>query len=251
MKALIMAAGVGSRLSDAPHDPKCTLSIGNGESVIAHTMGILKNRCVEPHLVVGFERNKVRAALSAYPEVVFHDNPFYRVTNSIGSCWLVRPVILEAIRNGEDLLLANGDVYWNEELLDLLCSVPDECLMLCDKTRAETGDYFFHLENGYITEYGKEMAPENRDCEYVGITLIRSSFLPVFLAHLDQLIWQENYGMWWEDALYAACESHPIRALDVEGHFWSEIDYIEDYQRILDHLGMGVDARQLLRKARF
>ena len=91
-----MAAGVGSRLSDAPHDPKCTLSIGTG-SVISHTMDILRDKGVEPHMVIGYERNKVRAALSDYPEVVFHENPFYRATNSIGSLWIARSVITSAI----------------------------------------------------------------------------------------------------------------------------------------------------------
>ena len=46
MKAIIMAAGVGSRLSEAPHNPKCTLPIGPGESIISHTMDILRKRGV-------------------------------------------------------------------------------------------------------------------------------------------------------------------------------------------------------------
>ena len=246
MKAIMMAAGVGSRLSEAPHDPKCTLPIGEGQSVISHTMQIMKERAIEHHLVIGYERNKVRAALSSYPEVIYHENPFFRRTNSIGSCWLARSVITEAIRRDEDLLLANADVYWTDDLLDMLCGVPDDCTMLCDRSRATTGDYFFHLVDGYIVEYGKDIAPERRDCEYVGITLIRASFLPVFLGHLDQLIWREKYDMWWEDALYDACASHPVRALDVEGRFWSEIDYAEDYQRILDHLNTGMSATEML-----
>ena len=226
MKAIMMAAGVGSRLSEAPHDPKCTLPIGEGQSVISHTMQIMRERSIEPHLVIGYERNKVRAALSSYPEVIYHENPFFRRTNSIGSCWLARSVITEAIRRDEDLLLANADVYWTDDLLDMLCGVPDDCTMLCDRSRATTGDYFFHLVNGYIAEYGKDIAPVRRDCEYVGITLIRASFLP--------------------DALYDACSSHPVRALDVEGRFWSEIDYVEDYQRILDYLNTGMSAIEML-----
>lgn len=246
MKAIIMAAGVGSRLSEAPHNPKCTLPIGPGESIISHTMGILRKRGVEPHMVIGYERNKVRSALSAYPEVQYHENPFYRITNSIGSCWQARSVIISAIEQGEDILFANADVYWTEDLLQALCSVPDECTMLCDKTRAKTGDYFFHLDNGYISAYGKKLPVEERDCEYTGIALIRASFLPVFLGGLDQLIWKEEYGMWWEDVLYRACDVHPVRALDVDGRFWSEVDYIGDYQRILDYLGINRRAEDLL-----
>ena len=57
--------------------------------------------------------------------------------------------------------------------------------------------------------------------------------------------------MWWEDVLFDACDVHPVRGLDVDGRFWSEVDYIENYQRILDHLGVNADAHELLLQKSF
>lgn len=30
----------------------------------------------------------------------------------------------------------------------------------------------------------------------------------------------------------------PVYVEDVSGHFWAEVDYIEDYERILEHRGV-------------
>ena len=47
----------------------------------------------------------------------------------------------------------------------------------------------------------------------------------------------EEYTTWWETILYAHCYEFPIHTLDVAPYFWSEIDYIEDYERIVDYVG--------------
>ena len=42
-----------------------------------------------------------------------------------------------------------------------------------------------------------------------------------------------------------------MRGLDVDGRFWSEVDYIENYQKIFDHLGVNADAHELLLQKSF
>lgn len=39
-----------------------------------------------------------------------------------------------------------------------------------------------------------------------------------------------------EQVIYNYAVNYPIYSLDVGGHFWGEIDYIEDYERILNHI---------------
>jgi len=241
MKAIFMAAGVGSRLSSKTNRPKSTLEIGD-DTIIAHTVRMMEKHSIQSNFIVGFQKDVIEDTLAEFDDVVYYENPFYRVTNSIGSLWVGRKAIEEAAAAGEDLLLANADVYWGEDILSKLLASDVPALLLGDRTRCEDGDYFFHLEDGKITEYGKEMAPERRSCEYVGIGKIRADFLPTFLENLDRLIWQENYNMWWEDVLYRSCEKHPVDVIDVDGTFWAEVDYVYDYERILKHLGLDVES---------
>ena len=61
--------------------------------------------------------------------------------------------------------------------------------------------------------------------------------MPIFLERLDQLITDSKHDMWWENILYSFTDEneHQIFTKDVEGLFWSEIDYFDDYTRILNY----------------
>lgn len=230
MKAILMAAGVGSRLSRAVSKPKSVLDVG-GVPLIRRTVEMLKRNNIDVAVVVGYMKDKVYEALEGL-DVKFYYNPFYKVTNSMGSLWLAR----DYINPDEDIILGNADVFWGQDILDKLLADDRDAIMLSDASRADVGDYFFQTENGLIKLYGKELAREERDCEYVGVAKLRANFVHGFKKRIDRCIEDELYNMWWENVLYNYSKEYPIYALDVEECFWGEIDYIEDYQRILDHV---------------
>ena len=53
---------------------------------------------------------------------------------------------------------------------------------------------------------------------------------------MDKLIYSQQHDLWWENVLYSLTEQEDIHTIDVRGIFWSEIDYFDDYERILDYL---------------
>ena len=236
-QAILMAAGVGSRISAHTHRPKSTLDVsGSGDTIIEHTLKILEKHDFKVNVVVGYRKENVKSLLKNHP-VRFFENPFYRITNSVGSLWFARDALVKAQENGQDVVLANADVFFGEELLEKLLADEGGFVMLGDKTRTEVGDYFFKTdEEGTLLDNGKGMSEEDRSCEYVGIAKISAEMLPFFITQLDYLIWCEKYNMWWEDALYSFKELSPVKILDVDGLFWGEVDTIEDYQRILDYV---------------
>lgn len=240
-QAILMAAGVGSRLSAHTRKPKSTLGIDDqdGETIIGHTCRQLSERDFKINIVVGYRKESVKAQLRDWP-VRFYENPFYRVTNSIGSLWFAREALVHAQERGQDVLLANADVYFGEDLIDRLMSCPDGLVMFGDSSRTKVGDYFFRTnDQGMLVGNGKGLDVSERTCEYVGIAKVASEMLPSFITQLDYLIWNGKFDMWWEDAFYSFKEMAPVKVLDAEGSFWGEVDTIEDYQRILDHTAGG------------
>jgi choline kinase len=178
---------------------------------------------------VGYQSGVIFKALEGLP-VTYYNNPFYDVTNSIASLWFARGAI-----GGESLIL-NADVFFQDDILGLILNSEHDATMLVDKTRVLMGDYFFRTtENGCIEKYGKELPLSERSSEYVGIAKISSAFAPAFLARLDRLVGEQRHASWWEDVLYSFAENKEkdIYTLDVEGRFWAEIDYFDDYERIL------------------
>ena len=157
------------------------------------------------------------------------------MTNSIGSLWMAENL---GLFSEEDTIIANGDVFWSQEILDVMKAnvSGNDIYLLGDSNRVLDGDYFFGTETGILKRYGKELTVEERDCEYVGIAYISAAFIPKFLGRLNEMIDTQCHGKWWEDAIYSLSDRYPIPVKDIAGMFWAEVDFIEDYRRILGYI---------------
>ena len=231
-KAILMAAGRGTRISRTVEDDcKCTLDVG-GVPLIRHTVQMLLDADIEVHMVVGFNKFRIMESLQGLP-VTFHENVFFPITNSLASLWFARDEL-----KGEAVILGNADVYWEENLLKVLLEEKRDCVMLCDSSRVEQGDYLFNVVDDIIVSYGKGIDCRKANCEYVGLALVRGEMVARCRERLLQMIEWQRVGDWWEQVLYSMTSERPIWAKDISGYFWAEIDYVEDYYRILDYRGI-------------
>lgn len=227
MKAFILAAGVGSRLVRvAQNRPKCLLTIG-GQTLMGRMLDLFRSRGIRDITVItGFRADLVRREVGDRARLVH--NPFFHVTNSIASLWFARDHL------DGDALITNGDLFFEPALLDELLADPRDRVMLCDSTRIEHADYRFTLDRDRIVAFGKDLPVERTSAEYVGQARIRAAFMPAFRRRLVELIETQRCGIWWEDVLYSFIpEGMPVFARDVAGVFWGEVDYVEDYDRIV------------------
>lgn len=231
MKAILLAAGRGTRISRMVKEiPKSTLPV-KGVPLIQLTVDMLQRTGIETVVCVGYQQRMIREALRDY-DVTYYVNPFYDVTNSIASLWFAK----EELEG--DCLVINADVFFSDTILEMIVEDPHQVVMLVDKSRRKTGDYFFSTtDNGCIKKYGKELPLQYRSCEYVGVSKITEMFMPHFTKRMDELINASKHNLWWEDTLYSFTKEneHQIYTRDVDGLFWSEIDYFDDYERILNY----------------
>lgn len=227
MKALIMAAGRGTRISRyIEGKPKCSVDIGE-ISLIEYTIQELMKRNIdEIAMVLGYRSEVLEELLKDYP-IKFYYNYFYDVTNSIASAWFAREFM------DDDMIMMNADVYLEPELLDELFKEEKSPVLFSDSSRKEEADYKFYYENNQLVKFGKELEGEEISGEYVGIAKINKKFLPELKERLEELVKQGQHSMWWEDALYSYVGEKEIYVRDIRGMFWAEVDFIEDYERIL------------------
>lgn len=237
MKAIILAAGRGTRISRyLGGNPKCTVDIG-GETLIHNTIGLLNKYGIsEIALCVGYKQNVIRKELAAF-NIKYFFNPFFDVTNSIASIWFAKSFIT----TDDDYLIMNGDVFMDEEILEQALATIQTPVLFSDETRIAEADYKFQYQNGILKKYGKELSVEETTGEYVGLGVVGKDFIPTFLDRLNTMIDNQQHSVWWENILYSFVEENDIFVQDVKGKFWAEVDYIEDYQRILKHNGVTHD----------
>ena len=233
MKVFILAAGRGTRISRfLSGKPKCTVEIG-GIPLIRYTVELLKSRGIKDIAIsLGYRADVIKEVLKGCG-VTYYINPFYDVTNSIASAWFAKDFL-----TGDDILIMNGDVYLEAALLDRILEEQGSPVMYADESRRETADYKFFYEDGILRKYGKELAGDYITGEYIGIGRFSKDFMPDFLRRMEEMIGRQEHQVWWENVVYSMCSERPVYVKDVGGMFWAEVDYIEDYDRILAHRGI-------------
>jgi choline kinase len=229
MRVLIMAAGVGSRISrHLQGQPKCCVDI-DGKPLIKHTFELLNKKGIkEIAIVTGYQERYIHQALEGFVYARYF-NPFFRATNSIASVWFARDFLVP----NDDIMIMNGDVFMEERVLDIVLEEKKSPLMLSDSTRIEYADYRFNWDNGLLRKYGKNLTNAETTGEYVGIGRLNKEYITIFKQEVIDAVANEDYNCWWEDIIYRSVdEGKDVFVRDIAGTFWAEVDYIEDYERI-------------------
>ncbi len=115
MKAVILAAGIASRLRPLTDTtPKCLLKVGERCLLQRAFDALLQNGFREFVIVTGYRQQQIVDFLEAhYPalKVTFIYNEKYAFTNNIYSLWLTRPYV-----DKEDILLLDSDILFDRRL---------------------------------------------------------------------------------------------------------------------------------------
>ena len=116
--ALLLAAGIGSRLYPlTQNEPKC-LTIVNAMSILERLISNLNQHGFKRLVVVtGYLENRIRDFLGNKVGNIAIDyifSPLYETTNNIYSLWMAREVI------NEPFLLLESDLVFDESLLDAM-----------------------------------------------------------------------------------------------------------------------------------
>jgi choline kinase len=234
MKVLLMAAGKGTRISRyIEGKPKCTVNIG-GTTLIEYTMEQLRAHGItEVAMVLGYQGDIIKETLKHCKlNITYYYNYFYDVTNSIASAWFAKDFL------DGDMILMNADVYLEPEVFDEVLNETRSPILFSDGSRKEEADYKLYYEDNELIKCGKQLEGQDISGEYVGVAKMNKEFIPQYIDRLTELISQGEHGMWWEDALYSFIDERAIYIKDIQGMFWAEVDYIEDYQRILKFRGI-------------
>lgn len=229
MKAVIMAAGPGTRINRKSGKPKCTLHIFDGKPLILYTVEILRSLDVNDIIVVSGYGHEILEGALAGTDVVIKYNPFFGVANSIGSAWFGD----DLYTGGEDVLLINGDSFYEKSLFHEMINDRNSPLLLVDKAGREDADVKVLIRDGIATKYGKNIDGPV-DAESTDLIKLNAEHALVFRNKIREMLDSNHYEEYWEAVVFNLPDI-PVVTKDVEGVFWGEIDDIDDYERIIDY----------------
>jgi choline kinase len=231
MKAIILAAGKGTRLDGASVKPKCLIEIG-GITLLQRQIEALRAADIK-HIVVvvGFGADGIREECGSH--ITFVENIHFGQTSSLYSLWLAR----EHLANG--FVVLNSDVLFHPRLLaNLLESSRDDALLLSDTENGALGDEEMKvkLKEGLVIDISKQIDPLEADGENVGIVKFSAHGAKALVGYMNELIASGAVNEWAPRAFREFALNHPLHALSTGGLPWIEIDFPEDYQRAVTEI---------------
>lgn len=232
MKAVILAAGIASRLRPLTNNtPKCLLNVGS-KCLLARTIdSLIANGFDRLVIVTGYLKEMIESFVSAnYPDlrVEYIFNNKYDSTNNIYSLWLAKSAV-----QGQSMLLLDSDILFDSALISaLLESKQENCLAL---NSHELGDEEIKVilnTDGQITEISKTCSIETAVGESVGIEKFSAEFVQDLYTELDDMILNKGqsgvfYEMAFENLIKKGAE---IYTVDTTNIFSMELDTVEDFE---------------------
>ena len=231
MKAIILAAGQGSRLGHLVDDrPKCLIDF-NGRTLLDRQLDTLAaNGVGEAVVVTGFHDELIEEALAARsggPAVRTIFNPFYKVADNTGSLYLAR----EALSG--DCLVWNGDTLVSKTLMAKVVGShqPGICVTIDRKPTYDDDDMKVVEEGGRLKAIGKRIR-EGVNAESIGLLAFRAGGAERFGTAIEQAMrTPEGTTIWYLRVINRLAQDSDVWTLDISGEEWGEVDFPPDVDR--------------------
>lgn len=233
MKAIILAAGMASRLRPLTlHTPKSLLTI-DGKSLLQRSMdALIQNGIKDFVIVTGYLHEKIEAFVKEqYADTIsvkFIYNNVYDSTNNIYSLWLARP---EA--EGEDFLLLDSDLLYDPQIItEVMANKAANVLTLIKHDLGEEEMKVVTDADGVIKEISKTCNPSDAAGESLGIEKIGKEYSAALYKELEVMMNTEHLENKFYELAFERLipQGHTYNVLDVSHLFSCELDTVEDFE---------------------
>jgi len=232
--AVILVAGIGSRLRPITDDrPKALVDIG-GETILGRAVRLLANYGVRRLvLATGYREDAVKAAMQALPPgieaVEYCRNPAFDRTQNSVSLALCRGKL------GSDAFFKlDGDVVFQRQVLERLDASRAELAVAVDSGRMLDAEAMKVTVAGRsISAFGKGIPLAESAGESIGIERIQGNASTTLFDAMDAAIAGGETGLYYED-YYSRLIAHGALAADavpVADLAWTEVDDFADLER--------------------
>jgi len=245
MKAIIIAAGMGSRLSPMTDDkPKCMIDL-NGKPLLEHQISALKGAGVEKiALVKGYKAEMIK-----YPGIAYYLNDNYANNNILHSLFYAEKEM------DDEFMAVYSDIFYGKEIVKRLLESKKDISIVVDidwreyyegRTKhpiEEAENVIFDSDNN-VVHIGKILPDKDAvHGEFIGMIKCSARGAKIFADHFRSLkakysgkpfqrakVFEKAYLT---DMIQDLADNKvPVHCVIIEKG-WKEIDTVEDYKKVV------------------
>ena len=225
MKALILAAGVGSRLAPlTDHLPKSLVEVNGTPILMKQTENLLACGITDITVVSGYLSHVLASAVGGkYPEITVLESVDYAITNNMYSAYLAREAMA-----GQGFLMMNADVFFDASVIRALMDCPYPNAIAVDAGRYTEESMKVSERKGKLTAIAKTIPPAQALGCSIDVYKFSAEAADAFFAKCEEYIDVRNdRRQWSEVALNDILPHVDFQACPVSGR-WFEIDNLDD-----------------------
>lgn len=228
MKAVILAAGLGSRLRPITNEvPKCMVPVNGIRIIDKQIDNLLANGINEIYVVDGYKADILASHLKEiYHQVHIISNPRYAETNNMYSLFLTAQYV-----KGEEFLLMNSDVYYDSSIIKGIIEGEDQSKIACDQSGYMEESMKITLDGARINHISKKITPEEHYAVSIDVYRISKEDSRTLFKEIENtIVGRKDENSWTEVALDNIFETTNFKPYIIDGR-WFEIDNHDDLRK--------------------
>lgn len=228
MRAILLAAGMGTRLRPLTLTTPKSLVEVNGKPMLERQIEYLQEIGVEEIIVVtGYLAEKFDYLVDKYNVKLVH-NDKYNVYNNIYTMYLVREYL-------QDAYVMDADVYLHR---NIFIGNPESSLYFSAKKEDFRNEWIIkHDENRKV--YDIEIGDGDDDYILCGISYWSKEDGVHIVKKLEEVVDQEDFGeLYWDNIVKDNIQDLNVHLYKIDSNDSFEIDSIEDLKKVEEKLAV-------------
>lgn len=238
-KAIILVAGMGTRLKPLTADNHKCLTMVNGTPILINMLDKLSNSGIsEVVLVVGYLKEQIRKKIGNQycgMKILYSENERYTKTNTSYSLQLG----LDSLFEYDELYILEGDVFFEESVLNAIVLNPNKNATVLERFNKNLDGTFVTLDEdcNVIDWVHKSKRPDNYNVsdkyKTVNIHKFSHDFVDTFLKpETDNTVYESNGEESMESVMQKIVLCNKlVKGIILNGEKWFEIDDLDDLEK--------------------
>ena len=223
MRAIILAAGLGSRITKTnPIKPKCLIEIGNTSILERLINQFLENGINKIDIITGYKSSLIKKRFSKIANIHFY--PHYKKTNNFSTLYYFKHLLKE------DTVISFADIIVTNTIIKKLVKSNKAITAAVDTSAIRPGTMRVILKKKLLNYIGNNQ-PSKAQGNFIGLLKIKKTKTKIFKSSMKKIL-KINKNNYYTEALnYLILQKIKVDTLDIKKYYWTEIDTASDYKK--------------------